>query len=351
MNAKDLVKEINEEKFRYDLTAYELSSNRIRVLAPHMSLVLDILIKETTLFVEVKQITLQNADAEMMEQSAIGDFFTDYRPNYYDSFSLLVEVALMEGAYKECMTVEIDQELDTKEEEIPLAEHLKDKIMLELDSITLQLKTADLTSRVPGLIIERAGGVVPFQSEGTILGYQYYFRYRGGNASLRVGGEDPVGEPLWSAYMTYGDDLGGSLSMKEFTYLFCALLTHLKKAPYSYRFTIPEENLAQILPGHSIVDAVLKETLERYLPIYSYGFSEQEAREKLREQEEQFLKAREEVKESRNFDFFSDRPYFDPDLLVIESEDPRKFPEQEPDFKVLNMPEPTAACEVDEEGY
>lgn len=86
------------------------------------------------------------------------------------------------------------------------------------------------------LEVDQAGGVAPYQAEGTLSGYPFYFRYRNGNATLSVGGADPVSEPYWKSTVAYGNPLDGSLTLKEFFYLFTLLASRLDIAKTRYKF-------------------------------------------------------------------------------------------------------------------
>lgn len=48
------------------------------------------------------------------------------------------------------------------------------------------------------------GGNCPVQAEGTIDGKEFYFRARGDSWSLRIGGNDVVGDPEWRYDQDYG---------------------------------------------------------------------------------------------------------------------------------------------------
>lgn len=71
--------------------------------------------------------------------------------------------------------------------------------------------------------VDQAGGVLPFQAEGKLNGDNFYFRFRSHDASLRVGGADPVAAPRWESsiedgYQFFGDrtDMNGFVeAMKE----------------------------------------------------------------------------------------------------------------------------------------
>jgi hypothetical protein len=99
----------------------------------------------------------------------------------------------------------------------------------------------------PDAAIHYAGGVVPFQAFGEWRGCEFYFRYRGGWASLDVAlpGDDPVDLPAWTAGVDYGETFDGALDFSEFTYIFCYLATRLQRATYPFRFAVlsrPEQD-------------------------------------------------------------------------------------------------------------
>lgn len=99
-----------------------------------------------------------------------------------------------------------------------------------------------LYAHVPGLLIDYAGGAVPFQAYGTWEGHDFYFRYRHGHASLSVGGNDAVKAPRWSAAANYGDPMSGFLDMDEFIFLFGFLGNRLKTAPQPYLYAQQDED-------------------------------------------------------------------------------------------------------------
>lgn len=100
---------------------------------------------------------------------------------------------------------------------------------------------AALSVAIPGLLVESAGGACPYQSEGTIKGYPYYFRYRNGSASLKIGmpGTKPYGwdTVLWDASKNHGDDYDGFLEPEEFANLMIELVPHLSRSPRTWQFT------------------------------------------------------------------------------------------------------------------
>lgn len=56
------------------------------------------------------------------------------------------------------------------------------------------------------LKIDWLGGKCPVQAEGTINGKPFYFRARGEEWSLSIGGEDVVCDPDWYYEEPYGDE-------------------------------------------------------------------------------------------------------------------------------------------------
>lgn len=103
-----------------------------------------------------------------------------------------------------------------------------------------------LYQRIPGLVLESAGGSSPYQSDGTWNEWSFYFRYRHGWASLVVGkdfggeGEDSVlnliQNPYWSAGVEYPSEDDGDLTVEQFTNLFCELWKILESLPFKYEF-------------------------------------------------------------------------------------------------------------------
>jgi len=162
---------------------------------------------------------------------------------------------------------------------------------------------------VPGVELEQWGGCVPFQAEGAWDGYQFYFRYRGGWASLSIAtqGDDPVETPGWRASTAYGDTWGGSLEFVEFVSLLCYLRSQLQRAPFHYDF-----------PVLSKPESVESEYLLSLNQVSAWGHSPQEAYRALASRE--------------HYNGWG----IDPTPL---NEDRRTFPDKDPDFFV----EPAAA--------
>lgn len=94
-----------------------------------------------------------------------------------------------------------------------------------------------LEKMVPGLVISSAGGLCPFQAEGLLQGYPFYYRERHGDAELRLAPKDTTGhyllyESLWSSTeeveeFRNGPDWVGTL---------LRLIEKLEKTPYLYEF-------------------------------------------------------------------------------------------------------------------
>lgn len=93
----------------------------------------------------------------------------------------------------------------------------------------------DLYRFIPGFSLEYYGGSCPVQAEGSLNGLRFYFRYRGGFASLKVG-VDAIGEPMYSASKEYGDELQGWATDGEFLDLFKELYLNLERSPFLWQF-------------------------------------------------------------------------------------------------------------------
>lgn len=72
------------------------------------------------------------------------------------------------------------------------------------------------TPVIDGVKFWRAGGMCPFQAEGTIDEVEFYFRYRRGRAMFEADSR--------SAVEFYGGELQGSLSDDEFAALFTRIV-------------------------------------------------------------------------------------------------------------------------------
>jgi len=96
---------------------------------------------------------------------------------------------------------------------------------------------SELTKLIPGIMITSAGGIVPFQAEGTLHGFPFYYRDRHGVAELRVGAVGstdhilPAGA-LYSASVETPEFEGADHFVKNLYHL----VPELKKAPFLYRF-------------------------------------------------------------------------------------------------------------------
>lgn len=120
---------------------------------------------------------------------------------------------------------------------------------------------APLSRAIPGLIITSAGGMCPYQAEGTLKGHPFYFRYRHGYADLRAGEYDSKVMPyldgaLWHSGVDYGDTFGGALSSSEFTTLMIELVPALNPAKFYWKF----EGRKVIVEGNSTTGLSLSVT-------------------------------------------------------------------------------------------
>jgi len=98
-----------------------------------------------------------------------------------------------------------------------------------------------LQEYIPTIIVNSAGGICPFQADGLLQGLPFYFRERGGSASLRIGEKDgsPFGEGvIYSASV----DSDGVNSDELFVALMLTLVPMLKPAPFLWRFDAKKIN-------------------------------------------------------------------------------------------------------------
>ena len=145
-----------------------------------------------------------------------------------------------------------------------------EKITNEIRRISRQTRmnrdTKPILDRIPNLEFQSYGGMVPFQADGKWNGWDFYFRYRSGHVTLKLGyygGEGPTGDaidltqaPYWASSKSYGDPLDGCLNMDEFISLFLELASNLEDGWFSYSF--------KEIDGEDIV-YTYAETLEKAL--------------------------------------------------------------------------------------
>lgn len=105
-------------------------------------------------------------------------------------------------------------------------------------SATLAPLTQREDMQEAGLVITRAGGVVPFQAEGFIYDMPFYFRCRHGNVSLRVGGnngERPYSTRSWySSFLELNEDY--FMDRESFVKIFPEMVKALQKSDFFFGF-------------------------------------------------------------------------------------------------------------------
>lgn len=92
---------------------------------------------------------------------------------------------------------------------------------------------------VPGLIVYSAGGLVPFQAEGLINGYPFYYRSEWGSCSIKIGRLDDLvpyvpEESYWYAY----DDEFEGVTVESFVEALTRLLPKVKRQQNFYEFEV-----------------------------------------------------------------------------------------------------------------
>lgn len=125
-------------------------------------------------------------------------------------------------------------------EEIPSMKGVANLLTGLLDTVSRQRDGNALQAAAPDITLDWAGGALPFQAFGTWMEYPFYFRYRGGWASLDIGmpGGDPLDPTLWSAGVHYGEALSGWLDFSEFVLLLTYLSQRLEVAQYPFHFRV-----------------------------------------------------------------------------------------------------------------
>lgn len=96
---------------------------------------------------------------------------------------------------------------------------------------------AHLEFRFPDLHIDGAGGVCPFQSEGTLHGLPFYFRFRHNWAELRINSDEWF-QPLYASAAEFGDSEDqGWLDPDDFVLLMTRLIGELERSPILWEFS------------------------------------------------------------------------------------------------------------------
>lgn len=128
---------------------------------------------------------------------------------------------------------------------------------------------ASLESFIKDLKIERMGGICPFQAEGRVGEYEFYFRERGGWSSLKLDRYNPVGfEIEWMA----GKNTIEFLGLEEFPEVFIDLLKNLEKAQFLYEFVGKKVDISK--DDSEVLIATETDEDELY---YGWGHSIEEA--------------------------------------------------------------------------
>lgn len=183
-----------------------------------------------------------------------------------------------------------------------------------------------LSEEIPGLTVHHAGGVCPYQAEGSIHGQDFYFRYRHNIAVLRVGGiKSDWFNPLYQAESEPQDP---NLFMDDdiFCDMIGDMLSNLHAPKYRYRGEI--EFTKNWLPTIAVVDKRLPTIAvagKRY-PVVVFANSIEEARANA--VETYLLRMREHFIDPRERSKFEDE-FMDTVILhgLDEEQDHRAYPE------------------------
>lgn len=93
-----------------------------------------------------------------------------------------------------------------------------------------------LAELIPELVVTSAGGYFPFQAQGTLQGFPFYFRARGEWATLHLSapGDDPVGfDLLYYAGMSVPFGFG----VQDFCETMLKLVPALQRSPFRWKFS------------------------------------------------------------------------------------------------------------------
>lgn len=96
---------------------------------------------------------------------------------------------------------------------------------------------AFLQEVIPGIVISSAGGWFPFQAEGILQGYPFYFRSEQGSSSLKLGNPD---DPE-SCYLLYNSLYYAKYDMEvktfeDFVLCLVKIVPLLQRSPFLWRF-------------------------------------------------------------------------------------------------------------------
>lgn len=154
---------------------------------------------------------------------------------FHDEDTMTLALAVLEaqtGDTPAQYTDHIDPDiLDDSHPDHPYAGHERvARLISRVIGLHIEQRDKDQFAAIaPGATLRSHGGVIPFQAYGTWHGYEFYFRYRGGHASLRIGqtSETVVGRPYWSASVQHGDPYDGYMEFHEFLETFATLAAQL----------------------------------------------------------------------------------------------------------------------------
>lgn len=183
-------------------------------------------------------------------------------------------------------------------------------------------KWAWLDEFIPGIIITSAGGSMPFQAEGTLLGYPFYYRSEHYYAEIRIGamdGDKPYlrESALYSARIENEHYLGGETFVKDLT----RLIPLLEKAPFLYRFPCKEIKWAEGFASFEVLDQDTTEAGWGHTPEEAYAWA-QKTDEWIRTKSETWYRMMPYAFEAREVS------------RIPVNQDTRVYPDVKPDFRV-----------------
>lgn len=129
---------------------------------------------------------------------------------------------------------------------------------------------------IPGIVIHSAGGICPFQAEGFIKGHPFYYRERGGVASLLVTGEDDstpysMADALWGS----SEDVDEFRNGPGWISTLINLVEKLEKTPFLYSFSARRIEFEDNNDLNSMYSTDFEDV------VYGWGYSPEEALESI----------------------------------------------------------------------
>lgn len=171
--------------------------------------------------------------ASFVNMDEIYDYFPSSRERDLD-----IETRLLTLAFLKSTTTPVERFIH-KPEARPLEAHeawldgasATDQVILQMNAaahqLTLEKPIEKLLTAIPSMEVEHYGGAIPFQSEGKIGDAYYYFRFRGGSASLSLAPDTKLENLYAKSRQQLGGKYDGVLTLNQFMDYFVLLYNSL----------------------------------------------------------------------------------------------------------------------------